>query len=68
MLMTADAASEAMIRLDMTNAFLRLMTKLSLRKARRADYAKSIMGDRFDASLPLKWRTSLSDVRQPNRL
>jgi hypothetical protein len=47
MLMITDAASETMIRLDMTDPFLRLVKKLSLRKAQRAGYAKTTMGTRF---------------------
>ena len=47
MLTITDAASETINRLDMINPFLRLVNKLSLRKARRADYAKTIMGGQF---------------------
>jgi hypothetical protein len=47
MLTITDAASETMNRLDMTNSFLRLVNKLSLRKAQRAGYAKTIIGGRF---------------------
>jgi hypothetical protein len=47
MLTIADAASETINRLDMTTPFLRLVNKSRLRKAQRADYAKTIMGDRF---------------------
>jgi hypothetical protein len=47
MLMITDAASETIFRLDMTDPFLRLVNKLSLRKVQRADYAKTIMGGRF---------------------
>ena len=47
MLTITDAVSETINRLDMTSPFLRLVNKLSLRKARRADYAKTIMGGRF---------------------
>jgi hypothetical protein len=46
MLTMTDAASETMIRRDMTNSFHRLVTSLSLRKAERADYAKTIMDGR----------------------
>ena len=47
MLTIVDAASETMKRLDMTNPFLKAGEQLSLRKARRADYAKTIMRGRF---------------------
>jgi hypothetical protein len=47
MLTITDAASETINRLDMTNPFLRLVNKLSLRKAQRAGYAKTIIGGRF---------------------
>jgi hypothetical protein len=51
MLTIADAASETINRLDMTNPFLRLVNKLSLRKAQRADYAKTIIGGRIHLGL-----------------
>src|SRR5437879_13795359 len=64
----ADAASETMIRLDMTNPFLRLVTKLSLRTACRADYAKSIMGSRFPRRADLPFRPKrLPREREPGR-
>jgi len=47
MLTITDAVSETINRLDMTSPFLRLVNKLSLRKAQRADYAKTIIGGRF---------------------
>jgi hypothetical protein len=47
MLTITDAASETINRLDMSNPFLRLVNKLSLRKAQRAGYAKRIIGGRF---------------------
>jgi len=50
-MLITDAASETMIRVDMTDPFLRLVKKLSLRKAQRADYAKTIMGGRFILAL-----------------
>jgi hypothetical protein len=56
-MMITDAASETMIRLDMTDPFLRLVKKLSLRKVQRADYAKTIMGGRFILALNLRFRS-----------
>lgn len=50
MLTIADA-SETMIRLDMTNPFLRLGDQARLTNAQRADYAKTITGGRFIAGL-----------------
>ena len=68
MLTIADAASETMIRLDMTNPFLRLVTKLSLRTACRADYAKSIMGGRFPRRADLQFHPKrLPRAREPAR-
>ena len=57
MLTITDAASETINRLDMINPFLRLVNKLSLRKARRADYAKTIMGGRFIIGTHLRIRS-----------
>src|SRR5438874_13750640 len=68
MLTIADAASETMIRLDMTNPFLRLVTKLSLRTACRADYAKSIMAGRFPRRADLQFHPKrLPREREPAR-
>ena len=47
MVMITDAASETIFRLDMTDPFLRLVKKLSLRRTQRAGYAKTIMGGLF---------------------
>jgi hypothetical protein len=46
-MLITDAASETKIRLDMTDPFLRLEKKISLRKDQRADYAKTITDGRF---------------------
>jgi hypothetical protein len=56
-----DAASEIMIRLDMTNPFLRLVIRLSLRKSQRADYAKTVMArDSSSDVFPLSFDSPLS--------
>jgi hypothetical protein len=46
-MLITDAASETKIRLDMTDPFLRLVKKISLRKDQRADYAKTITDGQF---------------------
>jgi len=51
MLTITEAASETMVRLDMSNPFLRLVTRSSIRKAKRPDYAKTIMSGRFIVGL-----------------
>jgi hypothetical protein len=57
-----------MIRLDMTNPFLRLVTKLSLRTACRADYAKSIMEGRFPRRTDVQFHPKrLPREREPAR-